>query len=107
MATKRKAESELYEPVKEFLHSRFSAKFGNCHLELTASGRFGETLKKAVRHETLRHWLRMTQHYSISILIPNLNEWLPSTNHENMLGWIPFVVGPSAPFKKGLQIRSW
>lgn len=55
MATKRKAESEegLYKPVREFLHSTFLAKFSDCHLEITASGRFGETLKKAVRHDII------------------------------------------------------
>jgi hypothetical protein len=50
---KREPEETLYEPVREFLHQKFSAKFGNCHLEITARGRFEETLKKAVRHDII------------------------------------------------------
>ena len=55
MATKRKTESEerLYEPIRDFLHSTFLSKLGNCHLEITASGRFGEKLKEAVRHDII------------------------------------------------------
>lgn len=56
---KRKDESEkvLYEPVKNFLHSKFSAKFGNCHLEITAEGHFDESLKRAVRHDIIFSFL--------------------------------------------------
>ena len=50
---KREPEEALYEPIREFLHSKFSARFGDCHLEITASGRFEETLKKAVRHDII------------------------------------------------------
>ena len=55
MATKnRKAlEKELYQPVKEFLHSKFSGKFGNCYLEITAGGHFEESLKRVVRHNII------------------------------------------------------
>ena len=55
MAIKGKAESEtqLYDPIRKFLHSAFLTKFGNCYLETTASGRFGETLKEAVRQDII------------------------------------------------------
>jgi hypothetical protein len=42
------AEKALYEPTYKFLHSKFKNQLGNCHLEITASGHFEETLKKAV-----------------------------------------------------------
>lgn len=50
----RKAlEKELYEPVKKFLHREFSARFGNCHLEITAGGRFEDSIKKVIRHDII------------------------------------------------------
>jgi hypothetical protein len=51
--SKREPEQVLYEPVRDFLHSKFTAKFGNCYLDITAKGHFDETLKKAVRHDII------------------------------------------------------
>ena len=50
---KKAVEKALYEPIKKFLHSAFSAKFGNCHLEITADGRFDESIKEAVPHDII------------------------------------------------------
>ena len=55
---KRLSEKALYVPTKEFLHSKFLKTFGNCHLEITASGHFGETLKKAVRQDIIFAFLK-------------------------------------------------
>lgn len=46
-------EKSLYEPVAKHLHSAFSAKFGNCHLEITARGQFNESIKRVVRHDII------------------------------------------------------
>lgn len=46
-------ESDLYEPTREFLHSKFLKNFGNCYLEITASGHFEETLQKAVEEDII------------------------------------------------------
>ena len=51
--SKQEPEEALYEPVRQFLHSKFAAKFGNCYLEITAKGHFEETLKRAVRHDII------------------------------------------------------
>ena len=55
MASKDRREPEqvLYKPVRDFLFSKFAAKFGNCYLEITAKGHFDEALKKAVRHDII------------------------------------------------------
>lgn len=49
----RPLEKMLYEPVRQFLSSKFSTKFGNCHLELTAEGHFEETIKRAVPYDII------------------------------------------------------
>jgi hypothetical protein len=55
---RREPEQVLYKPVRDFLHSKFAAKFGNCYLEITAKGHFDEALKKAVRHDIIFAFLR-------------------------------------------------
>lgn len=55
---KKITESELYKPIREFLHSKFLNSFGNCHLEITASGVFGEGLKEAIRHDIIFRFLK-------------------------------------------------
>lgn len=42
---KREGEEALYEPILRDLRSHFKMK-GDCHLEITAKGRFSEQLKK-------------------------------------------------------------
>jgi len=37
--------------------SAFAAKFENCHMEITAGGRFGETLKSVVRYDIIFSFL--------------------------------------------------
>lgn len=51
------SEKALYQPVKNFLHGHFSATFGNCHLEITASGQFEESLKRVMRHDIIFSFL--------------------------------------------------
>ncbi len=53
MATRQKKplEKALYEPIQRYLQSAFSAKFGNCHLEITAGGVFSPDLREAVKHD--------------------------------------------------------
>ena len=51
--SRSKLEQELYKPVRDFLHSKFAAKFGNCYLDITAKGHFEETLKRAVHHDII------------------------------------------------------
>lgn len=55
---KKITESELYKPIREILHSKFLNSFGNCHLEITASGVFGEDLQKAIRHDIIFTFLK-------------------------------------------------
>ena len=50
---KKIPEKELYKPIREFLLSKFINSFGNCHLEITASGQFGEDLRAAIRHDII------------------------------------------------------
>jgi hypothetical protein len=45
---RKKTESKYYEPVRKALEERFKAKFGNCHLEVTADGEFTNKLKSAI-----------------------------------------------------------
>lgn len=52
------SEKELYEPIREFLHSKFKETFGNCHLEITANGCFSETIKMFVRHDIIFTFLK-------------------------------------------------
>jgi len=53
MATRQKKplEKALYEPMQRYLQLAFSAKFGNCHLEITAGGVFSPDLRGTVRHD--------------------------------------------------------
>jgi len=55
METKKEKmlERALYEPVMKFLHSKFTSKFGNCHLEITADGHFEESIKTAVPYDII------------------------------------------------------
>jgi hypothetical protein len=50
---KKPLEKALYEPIGRYLQSAFSAKFGNCQLEITAGGSFSADLKSAVRHDII------------------------------------------------------
>jgi hypothetical protein len=45
------AEKELYRPIKVYLQKAFEQKFGQCYLEITASGVFSDELKRAVRND--------------------------------------------------------
>ncbi|GAI50988.1 unnamed protein product, partial [marine sediment metagenome] len=58
MKAKGVTEKELYEPIREFLHSKFLETFGNCHLEITANGHFSETIKMFVRHDIIFTFLK-------------------------------------------------
>jgi len=55
---KKIPESELYEPTRTFLQAKFRNSFRNCHLEITASGKFEEALKKAVLHNIVFSFLK-------------------------------------------------
>jgi len=50
---KKPLEKALYEPIEKYLQSAFSAKLGNCQLEITAGGSFSPSLKSAVRHDII------------------------------------------------------
>ena len=56
-AERKLSEEALYVPTREFLHSEFLKTFGNCHLEITASGHFEEPLKQAVREDIVLPFL--------------------------------------------------
>ncbi|GAH97571.1 unnamed protein product, partial [marine sediment metagenome] len=51
-------EQELYQSTRAFLHLTFLKYFGNCHLEITAFGKFEEDLKKAIRHDIVFSFLK-------------------------------------------------
>jgi hypothetical protein len=52
-------EAALYEPVKEYLISRFKTKFGGeCYLETTANGTFTEAIKKHIADNIIFSFLR-------------------------------------------------
>lgn len=53
-------EKDLYRPTREFLLSKFQNSFpgGNCHLAITANGKFKEALKKAVRQDIIFSFMK-------------------------------------------------
>ena len=53
----RKAEKELYAPLKEYLNEAFERTFERCHLEITAQGYFSEELKCVVRNDIIFSFL--------------------------------------------------
>lgn len=50
-------EKELYEPIKKYLRSAFSKKFGDCRLEVTADGVFSEVIRRVVRDDIVFSFL--------------------------------------------------
>lgn len=52
------SEEALYEPIREFLLSKFSEIEGDCYLEITANGHFSETFKKAVQQDIVFAFLK-------------------------------------------------
>ena len=51
-------ERDLYEPVRSEIESRFKTRFRNCHLEVTAEGKFSDNLKEKVKHDIVSSFIR-------------------------------------------------
>lgn len=79
------AETELYEPIKEYLREAFTAKFGNCHLEITANGVFSDRLQKVVRQDIIFAFLGRKAS-------PDLTGFVHSKGAELVLVYGPSIV---------------
>lgn len=51
-------ERDLYQPIKDYLTNRLSHEFDKFHIEITATGRYSETIKRVVRHDIIFSFLR-------------------------------------------------
>ena len=51
-------EKDLYEPIKAYLINMLKKNSSNHHLEITAQGNYGETIKHLVRHDIVFSFLK-------------------------------------------------
>lgn len=56
--SKKRAEIELYEPIRKYLIKRLKRSFSNYYLEVTSRGKYSETLKHLVRQDIVFHFLK-------------------------------------------------
>lgn len=86
--TRKQHESDLYEPIKEYLAKSFTQKFGNCYLEITAKGIFSSTLKSVVRHDIIFYFLRKKAPDLAGFITRKQSEWVASSVPSIVLDYI-------------------